>query len=165
MGGGVDIDMFLFEDFISDIKEKYPQEGSFIEKVLMYECKNNYRGKDIYRIFKYNKDISSVSTLLNGYEDIIKETLSLNDYFFELEEEYDPRELTISDMLGIFDCYSTNYPYYAYKMPNEEVVLENESFEGHDIWDALKHIEIAFNNIYDDIIAEYEEFPDEFRTL
>ena len=41
--------------------------------------------------------------MLNGYEDIIKETLSLNDYFFELEEEYDPRELTISDMLGIFD--------------------------------------------------------------
>ena len=165
VSGGVHIEFFLFEEFISDIKEEYPQEGSFIEKVLMYECMNNDMGSNIFDIFSKRKDVSSISPLLNGYEDIINETLDRKNYICELYDEYDPRELTISDMLGIYDCYSSNYPYYAYEMPDGEMVLEPESFEGHYIWDALKHIEIGFNKIYDQIIEEYEEFPDEFVTI
>lgn len=165
VSGGVDIDMFLFEEFISDIKKNYPQEGAFIEKVLMYECVNNYKGKDIYRAFKHKLDVKQISPLLNGYENIIKETLESKEYFFELIEEYDPRELTISEMLVIFDCYSINYPYYAYKMPDDETIIEPESFEGHDIWDALAHIECAFGDVYDKLTKEYEEYPDDFRKL
>ena len=165
VSGGVHIEYFLFEDFISDIKTNYPQEGAFIEKVLMFECMNNDRGSYIFDAFSKRKDISNISPLLNGYEDIINDTLNNDNYIYTLYEEYDPRELTISDMLGIYDCYSSNYPYYAFTMPDEERILPFDSFEGHDIWDALNYAMAYFEHQYDRMIKEYEESPDEFVTL
>lgn len=157
VSGGVNIDFFLFEDFISDIKEQYPQEGAFIEKVLMFECLNNDKGKDIYHAFKYSHNALSASALLDGYEELITKFLEEGDYFFKLQEEYDPRELTISDMLGIYDCYSSSYPYYAFKMPDGEIVLSEESFEGHYIGEALKYAINYFEDDYDRYLEMYED--------
>lgn len=138
-------------------KKNHPKEGAYIEKVLLFECINNVKGHDIYDVFKHNKNILYISPLLNGYEDIIEETLNSKNYFYTLEEDYDPRELTISDMLGIYDCYSSSYPYFAFKMPDEEMVLAEESFEGHYIWDALNYAIDYFENDYDIYLKDYED--------
>lgn len=168
--GGVEIDFFLFESFISDIKEVYPQEGLFIEKAIMFECINNDKGSNIYEVFKHDGDIRYASTLLCNYEDIIEEFLSNKDYFFTLTDCYNPRELTISNMLGIYDCFSSSYPYYAFKMPNEEFIIAEESFEGHDISEALLYATEYFENDYNRYLNMYEEegeeeMMNEFRTL
>lgn len=153
--GGAHTIYFLFEDFIKDIKEKYSKEGAFIEKVLLFECLNHNKGRDIYDVFKSGKDISNISPMLNGYEDIIRETLSSKDYFFRRCENYDPRGLTISDMLGIYDNYSSNYPYYGFTMPDGKIVLTEQSFEGHYIYDALNYAEAYFED-YNEYLRMYE---------
>lgn len=165
--GCVDIDFFLFEEFIKDIKEKYPLEGAFIEKVLLFECLNNNKGSDIYNIFKHNGNILYISTLLDDYEYIIEETLSSKDYFFEVVEEYDPKCLTISDMLGIYDCSSSAYPYYVFTMPDGERVIAEESFEGHSISEALNYAIAYFEHDYDRYVEIYndEDLRDELRIL
>ncbi|MBQ8997113.1 MAG: helix-turn-helix transcriptional regulator [Clostridium sp.] len=144
--GGASTNYFLFENFIENIKEKYPKEGAFIEKVLLFECLNHDKGHDIYDVFKRRKNISNISPMLDGYEDIIEEALDAKDYFFDRTEYYNPRELTISDMLGIYDNYSSNYPYFGFEMPDGTVVLSEESFEGHDIHDALNYAEEYFED-------------------
>lgn len=163
--GCIDIDFFLFEEFIKDIKEKYPLEGAFIEKVLLFECINNDKGNDVYHIFKHKGNILYISNLLDDYEYIIEETLSAKNYFYEVVEEYDPRCLTISDMLGIYDCSSSAYPYYVFNMPDGERVIAEDSFEGHSISEALNYAIAYFEQDYDRYIDIYNEDEDYLRRI
>lgn len=158
--GYLDIDYFLLENFIDDISKKYPEEAIFIEKAIIYSSYTNENGgHDIYEAFKYNpnnESILNVLSMLSGYENIILEFLTSENYFYTLTEGHNPEELTISDYIRIYDCSSSTYLYYSFTMPTEDRVLAEESFEGHDIVDALKYAPAYFED-YDRYLEEYND--------
>lgn len=158
--GYLDIDYFLLENFIEDISKKYPEEAIFIEKAIIYSSYTNENGgHGIYEAFKHNpnnESILEVLPMLRGYENIVLEFLTSENYFFTLTEGHNPEELTISDYIRIYDCSSSTYLYYSFTMPTEDRVQADESFEGHDIVDALKYAPAYFED-YDRYLEEYND--------
>lgn len=158
--GYLDIDYFMLENFIEAISERYPQEAKFIEKAIMYTSYNNPNGgHDIYEAFKYNPSADSileVLPVLKGYEDIVLDYLSSKDFFFTLREGHNPEELTIADFLRLYDCSSSMYLYYSFTMPTGDRVQAEESFEGHDVVDALSYAPEYFSD-YDEYLEQYND--------
>ena len=160
-GGATNIDYFILENLIDDIKEENIEAGKYIEKVIMFACVENNMGSTIFNVFKNNPTSEAILNILpnlNGYEDIIASKLQSGDnkrYFFTLREGYNPSELTISDVLGLYDSYETSYPYYAFKMDDEYIMFE-ESCEDGNIFDALECAD-AYFEYYDEYKSYYED--------
>lgn len=160
--GATNIDYFIFENFIEDIKRDDLQAGEYIEKVIMFACIENGMGSTIFNVLKNNptpEAILNILPKLNGYEDTISlrlQALNKDDYFFRLTEGYNPSELTISDVLGLYDTYETSYPYYAFKMDDYDYIMFEESCEGGDVFDAL-----SLANAYFEDYDKYREIYDD----
>lgn len=161
-GGDTNIDYFIFENFIDDIKKEDLKAGEYIEKVIMFACIENNMGSTIFNLFKNNPTPNAILNILpklNGYEDTISlrlQSICNKDYFFTLREGYNPSELTISNVLGLYDTYETSYPYYAFKMDYEEYIMFEESCEGGDILEALECANSYFED-YDNYRKYYDD--------
>jgi hypothetical protein len=139
--GSPDYDIFLFELFIKDVKEKYPNEGAILEKIILFEGMEG-DGKDLFDAFdKCSKtgktNISEKFKRFKGFESILEEFLSTKKYIYRLDRHYNPRELTISKYLGMLDMYATANLYYAYELPDGKLFVDNELIAGYSIGTAL----------------------------
>ena len=157
--GYLNVEYFVLEKFIDYISKENPEEAKFIEKSILYKAsRNSYDGKEIFNTFKHNPTRESILKVLDsveGYEDIIINALKNENFFSTIENGYNPKYLTISDYLNMYDCYSTPYLYYSYVMPNGDRVQHMESFEGHEIADALSYAS-SYHEDYEEYLDMYE---------
>lgn len=162
--GYLSVEYFVLEKFIDFISKNHPEEAKFIEKSILYKAsRNSYDGKEIFNAFKYNPTKESILNVLDnvvGYEDIIINALKSENFFSTVENGYNPKHLTISDYLNIYDCYSTPYLYYSYVMPNGDKVQHMESFEGHEVSDALNYASSYYED-YEEYLDMYENEPED----
>jgi hypothetical protein len=139
--GSPDYDIFLFELFIKDVKEKYPNEGAMLEKIILFEGIEG-NGQDLFDAFnKCSKtgktNISEKFKRFKGLENILEEFLSAKKYIYRLDRHYNPRELTISKYLEMFEMYSNANLYYAYELPDGKLCVDDELIAGYSIGTAL----------------------------
>lgn len=164
--GWSSITHFLLEDFISDIANEYPEEAKFIEKAIIFTVTNSNSGNDLYEAFK-EKDELKILELMPMIEDmskIIIKYLENGNYFRTTENGFNPKDITISEHLRIYNCTSSRYPYYAFTMPTGEKVIADEPFEGDDVIEAMECAFLYFKD-YDRYVEEFNNFPEDFNIL
>lgn len=158
--GYLELNMFVLENLIDIIKESDEKVAEYIYKSILYSCAANQSNKDIYEAFR-NKDVSKILDLLpmvKDYISYISDALNnrYDELFINLENGYNPLEVSISNELDIYDCFSNPNLYFAYTMEDGELVVDYEDFfEGHSVGDALFYA-VEYMENYDDYKKEYE---------
>ena len=153
------MNMFIIEHFINCLKETDEQVAEFIYKSILFNHATQGNGREIYDAF-YRADAVKILTLLpmaSDYISLIIKVLTDNhdSIFVNIENGYNPDEISIANELGFYDCSSTPNLYFTYTMDDGAEVLDYESFfEGHDIADAFNYVESYFGD-YDDYAQEY----------
>ena len=164
--GWSSITHFLLEDFIKNIAKDYPEEAKFIKKAIIFTAINSNAGNDIYEAFKERNEskILEVMPMIQDMSKIIIKYLENSNYFRTIENGFNPKNITISEHLRIYNCVSSRYPYYAFTMPTGEKVISDEPFEGDDVIEAMECAFLYFKD-YDRYLEEFNNFPEDFNIL
>lgn len=158
--GYLEINMFIIERFIEILAKTDASVAEFIYKAILFTNASQNNGREIYEAF-HKKDMIAIMNLIPmaaNYERLIKDTL-LNhfDYIFvNIENGYNPSEISIANELEMYECSSTPNLYFTYTMDDGAEVIDYEAyFEGHDISNAFNYVNEYFED-YDDYKKEYE---------
>lgn len=164
--GGQEYDYLNLEQFITDLEQVNMIAAKYIQKAIIYTCLRENIGRELFNLLEYNLNRDSLLKLiplLDGFEDIFIDTFNKDSHIASLSYEPIPLQEDfetpcLAFIFNILDCKSQNYPWFVYVM-DEEDILDDVSFESHDMIEALSCTPSYFDN-FDEIIAENSSTDD-----